>query len=99
MRFLVTPTFTEKLASLASDGVSDIANVIELIKSSEKNEIAIGGSGLNVSFLDSNILAIKRKNYRIYASFGADSEGDYILLLDVAVKRDDVDLNSGFFCY
>src|SRR5690554_1498035 len=97
MRFLVTPTFTEKMASIPSDGISDISHVLNLIKEVDKNDLINGSCGLEVRVLDSDILIIRRKKYRIYASIGSDENGEYILLLDVVFDGGESLSQSRFF--
>lgn len=97
MRFLVTPTFTEKMASIPSDGISDISHFINLINKAEKSDLINGSYGLDVRVLDSDILTIRRKKYRIYASIGSDEEGEYILLLDIALEGGESVSRSSFF--
>jgi hypothetical protein len=87
MKFLVTPTFTEKLSSLASDGLPAIAAIVDFIKSVDKSALARGRSDVQVRMLDGSILTLKHGHYRIYASIGGDENEEYLLLLDVGVEQ------------
>ncbi len=86
MRFLVTPTFTQKLGSFSGRDLAEISFVVNVIKVVDRSSLTNRVSGLEVRFLDSSILTIKRGRFRIYASFGSDSDGEYLLLLDIGLE-------------
>ena len=86
MRFLVTPTFTQKLGSFSGRDLAEISFVVNVIKVVDRSSLTNRVSGLEVRFLDSSFLTIKRGRFRIYASFGSDSDGEYLLLLDIGLE-------------
>jgi hypothetical protein len=97
MRFLVTPTFTEKLSSLTGEDLAEISRVVNIIKDVDRSGLTGRASGLDVRPLDTNILTIKRGKYRIYASFGSDSDGEYLLLLDIGLEGTEPRARAEFF--
>jgi hypothetical protein len=97
MKFLVTPTFTEKLSSLASDGLPAIAAIVDFVKNTDKTALARGRSDVQVRMLDGSILTLKHGHYRIYASIGGDENEEYLLLLDVGVEQMQPMSKAAFF--
>ena len=97
MKFLVTPSFTEKLSALAQEGLPAISEIVSFIKAVDKNALAGGKPGLQVRMLDSNMLTLKYGNCRIYASIASDESGEYLLLLDVGIEQAQPAPKADFF--
>jgi hypothetical protein len=70
---------------------------VNIIKEVDRSGLTSRASGLDVRPLDTNILTIKRGKYRIYASFGSDSDGEYLLLLDIGLEGTEPRARAEFF--
>lgn len=97
MKLLVTPGFTEKLASIPKEGLAAISLIVSFVKEAEKNTLADGAKGFEVRQLSSEIWSIRAGNYRAYGSIGTDEEGEYFLLLDISVEDVGTSTQSSFF--
>ena len=85
MRYLVTPTFSEKVTSAGKQVLSSAAFAMSYFEESTKQEL------LDKALLldgDPNIYALRDKNFRVLFTLGVDDEGDYALLLDLIVHGD-----------
>jgi hypothetical protein len=97
MKLLVTPGFTEKLASIPKEGLAEISSIVSFVKEAEKNTLVDGAKGFEVRQLSSEIWSIRAGNYRAYGSIGTDEEGEYFLLLDISVEAVRTSTQSSFF--
>ena len=87
MRFRVAPEFSEKLAQVSSDEIGTISEIVKFVEATEKDSLEAGAPGIEIRNLNDEILSIKRREYRVYASFGHDDNGEYLLLLDISLKQ------------
>ena len=97
MKLLVTPGFTEKLASIPKEGLAEISSIVSFVKEAERNTLVDGAKGFEVRQLSSEIWSIRAGNYRAYGSIGTDEEGEYFLLLDISVEAVRTSTQSSFF--
>jgi hypothetical protein len=97
MRFIVTPEFSEKVSSLSRDGISAISTIANFISETDRNSLTQGNRGIEVRSLTGDIVVINYSPYRLFASFGSDSEGEYLLLMDVSIEASQVSTIGGFF--
>ena len=97
MKLLVTPGFTEKLASIPKEGLAEISSIVSFVKEAERNTLVDGAKGFEVRQLSSEIWSIRAGNYRAYGSIGTDEEGEYFLLLDISVEAVRTCTQSSFF--
>ena len=97
MRFLVAPEFTNKLASLTKEEIHGISKIVNHIKESEKTQIITKNNHFNPRQLTNEIFIFDANEYKIYASFGSDNEGEYVLLLDIAAENNKQVPNKDFF--
>ncbi len=97
MRFLVTPEFNEKISPLSADGLASISSIVNFITSTDKDSLSQGISSIEVRPLSDEIIIIKHMAYRVYASFGTDEEGEYLLLMDVSLEASQPSSQRGFF--
>jgi hypothetical protein len=97
MKFLVTPTFTEKLSSLTSDGLPAISAIVDFIKAVDKSALVKGRADVHVRILDGSILTLKHGDYRIYASIAGDENEDCLLLLDIGLEQTQPVAKADFF--
>ncbi len=83
MRYLGTPTFTEKLKALASDPrtLTQVSGLLQRVEAAEKSELL---SSAALTLLANEIYVLRSGEIRVFCSFGTDVEGEYLLLLDIA---------------
>ncbi|AFL73267.1 hypothetical protein [Thiocystis violascens] len=96
MKFLVTPDFNEKLASLATEGLVAIAGIASYIKNTSRENLIRDRSEIEVRTLSSEILVLKNGNYSVFASFDGGSDEEYLILLDIVEEAQSVSSRSGF---
>jgi len=97
MKVLASPDFNAKIPALNTDTISSLAQFISIAEQSDKNELITKDSNL-ISILEDDIYSAKIDSSRLYFTIGTDEQGDYLLLLDVAVLNAVPHVkNSSFF--
>jgi hypothetical protein len=83
MRYLVTPSFSEKVARSSSQVLPGIGDALKTIETSDRDKLV---SSIE-AFLekDVGIYVLKGPQFQILLSFGADILGEYALLVDLIV--------------
>lgn len=97
MRFLVSPEFTQKMASIDENGISAISKIINYIKENEKAVLITDNKHFQPRPLSNDIFLFDAGDHKIYVSFGQDPEGDYVILLDLAAESNKPIQNKDFF--
>ncbi|WP_236207693.1 hypothetical protein [Pseudomonas tohonis] len=96
MKFLVSPDFTNKLASLDKQAIHIISEIIQEIRISDKNSLLNNQTNLAIKPLSQDIYLIESGDYKIYGTLGVDEESDYLLLLDIAYEARHAKISDNF---
>jgi hypothetical protein len=83
MRYLVTPTFSEKLTRSNPRVLAAIGSALKLVERSPRDELAASIEPLLES--SGGIYVLKGAGFQILLTFGTDGEGEYALLVDLIV--------------
>jgi hypothetical protein len=90
MRYFVTPNFSKKAASLQSEILQSASLALQTIKLSDKSKLMSEGLfGMPPWSLGKDIFVFssKSQDISIYVTFGNDENGEYLLLLDLTLRR------------
>ncbi|MBK7646968.1 MAG: hypothetical protein IPJ12_07395 [Betaproteobacteria bacterium] len=97
MKLLLTPGFTEKLASLQKEDLAAIYSIVQLVQETEKSKLESGADGIEFRQLSDDIWSMRVGNSRVYGSFASDDDGEYCLLLDISIEANRSTTPSNFF--
>ena len=90
MRYFVTPDFSNKIKNQPPDITQSLSLLIKRIEQSDKSTLIQNGFDGNPPLLLENdflVFGIQGQDFRVYTTFGSDSEGEYLLLLDFTVQK------------
>ncbi|SFG69586.1 hypothetical protein SAMN04488020_103217 [Palleronia marisminoris] len=85
MRYVATPEFSEKVSTLDSEELQSLASVLERLKDGSRS--ALEKELTSLSGLEGNLHVIKQGDLRVFLSFGSNKDGEYALLVDLAVRQ------------
>jgi hypothetical protein len=86
MRFLVSPEFSAKLAALSASDIQHVANFLEAVGVADEDQL-LEGKTFPVSLLEEGVYVSRLGKSRIYFTFGTETEGEYVLLLDATTEQ------------
>ncbi|MFP6798888.1 MAG: hypothetical protein VCA39_07215 [Pseudomonas sp.] len=86
MKVLASPDFNTKVPTLNTETISSLSALISSAEQYEKNDFILKNSD-SMSLLDGDIYSAKINSSRLYFTIGADEQGDYLLLLDIAALQ------------
>jgi hypothetical protein len=86
MRYVVSPQFSTKLAALNPADVQHVSAFLHAVDSREKKELLTQLSP-GVTLLGQEVYAWRSQRTTLYFTFGTDTDGEYLLLLDVTTEQ------------
>ena len=90
MRYLVTPNFTNKVASQPVVIRQFMPSVLRMIEISDKTKLISDGLfGVPPQVFENDIFVFssQSQDFSIYVTFGSDQYGEYILLMDFTLQQ------------
>ena len=92
MRYFVTPNLSNKVVGQPAETIQLMSSAIRIIELSDKTKLMSEGLfGIPPLALENDIFMFfsQTKDFCIYATFGNDQNGEYILLLDFTLHQKD----------
>ncbi|WP_156480530.1 hypothetical protein [Aquipseudomonas alcaligenes] len=96
MKVLASPDFNAKVPALNTETISSLSAFISSAEQYEKNDFILKNVN-SMSLLDGDIYSAKINSSRLYFTIGADEQGDYLLLLDIAALQTAPSVKSSAF--
>ena len=90
MRYFVTPNFSSKVTRQPAEILHLVSTTLQIIELRDKAKLLSEGLfGVPPQALENNIFVFssQSQDFRIYATFGNDPDGEYLLLLDFTLQR------------
>jgi hypothetical protein len=91
MRYLATPEFVKKLQSLAAQPsvLGSLQPLIADIESSTRESLLSSKLGTAHLTSEDGVISLRKGPVRLFLSLGKDTQGDYALLLDLAIHQEE----------
>ena len=87
MRFLVAPEFSAKLTALTPAALQHVSAFVKAVGAASDKAQLLKAGMFDTTMLGESIYISKAPQITIYFTFGNDSEGEYVLLLDATTAQ------------
>ncbi len=86
MKLLVSPEFSAKLSALSPSDVQQVAAFLQTVAANDKTAL-LEGKSHQAKLLGDGVYVLKIGQMRLYFTFGNDTEGEYVLILDATTEQ------------